>query len=407
MPYALKSRAGFGLPIAMAAIVTIGALIAAASFASMHDYRADRNTLFQERALAAAEEGQARILRDWTTAWNTGLATGDTVDRSYAFADGSTAHVVVTRLNTYTFWVASDGSVNQTSRQLNARRRTNLLLRLATPSLRMPGAVSARDATRASGSGLVSGADLGPTGWNCPLPGAGAPAIVTDSLADVGTAGSCAGGICLSTTGGSTLGADSVLADSTQFGSGLGWDDLKAQALTGGMVLDVPATSGGTTGLTLSNIGPKYDVDGTCNKANSLNWGDPYRNAALPGACENYFPVIYLRGDLLNSTAVISGGQGQGVLIVDGNLKINGNFYWAGPIIVRGNFKTNGSSSGMGVKIVGGVLVGNLACNSTPSSPCNDITGNTAVQFSRCGLTTAVTRNAKSLQASRSWADLF
>jgi hypothetical protein len=60
------------------------------------------------------------------------------------------------------------------------------------------------------------------------------------------------------------------------------------------------------------------------------------------------------------------------------------------------------------VKIVGGVLAGNFNCNSsTPSSPCNNISGNTSMQFSRCALSKAVLANAKVVPSTRSWADLF
>jgi hypothetical protein len=116
--------------------------------------------------------------------------------------------------------------------------------------------------------------------------------------------------------------------------------------------------------------------------------------------------VIYLRGDVANTSTTISGGSGQGVLIVEGNLKINGTFTWYGPIIVHGNFKTNGSSTG--IKITGGVMAANLACESTAaSSPCNEIQGNSSVQFSRCAITSALAKNARTVLATRSWADLF
>jgi hypothetical protein len=52
-------------------------------------------------------------------------------------------------------------------------------------------------------------------------------------------------------------------------------------------------------------------------------------------------------------------------------------------------------------------MAGNFFCNSTPTTPCNDITGNTSIQFSRCAILTAAQKNAKVVQASRPWADLF
>ena len=407
MPYDLKNRAGIGLPIAMGAMVIIGIVIAAGAFASLHDYRIDRNMLFQERALGAAEEGQARLVKDWSPAWNN-KPYGDTLLRRYTLADGSVARVVATRLNQWTFSVASEGAVNQTSRQLNARRRTNLLLRLHVPNLRMPAAISARDATRATGSGQMDGNDVNPPGWDCDAPGTPAGAIATDSINDSGTAGACAGEACLTTAAPAARMADSVLRDTTMYGSALGWDELKALALTPGtgLVFDITATGGSFTNV--SPTGPSYNADGSCNRVDPRNWGDINRTVPA-GKCEGYFPTIYLRGGINNNAIINGNGSGQGILIVDGSLQINGNFKWYGPIIVRGNFLTNGTAlPNPGVKIVGGVLAGNFNCNSsTPSSPCNNISGNTSMQFSRCALSKAVLANAKVVPSTRSWADLF
>ena len=405
MHHTLRNRAGIGLPIALAAVVIVSGIIAAASFTSTQSYRLDGNALVQERALAAAEEGQARIVRDWSTAWNA-KPDGDTLVRNYSFAGGSSARVVVTRLNPATFWVASEGAANQTSRQQNARRRTSLLLRLNVPNLRIPGAVSARDATRASGSGTINGNDVNPLGWDCEAGGPPAAALATDSLVDMLATGSCSGGACMTTGAPSPMVADTVLRDTTTFGSALGWDDLKSQAMSSssGMVMDVP-TASGPGSFTLNGIAPTYNVDGSCKTNDYGNWGDVNRNPILPGRCEGHFPVIYLRGDGANSYTVINGGSGQGVLIVDGNLQINGSFTFYGPIIVRGNFKTNGSSSG--IKITGGVMVGNTYCQSNPYAPCNELGGNTSIQYSRCAILSAVTKSAKVVQASRPWADLF
>src|SRR5215213_2070301 len=405
MPHPLTNRRGIGLPIALAAVVIVSSIIAGASFAATQSYRLDSNALVQERALAAAEQGQARIVRDWSTAWNT-KANGDTLLRTYAFTDGSSASVVVTRLNVATFWVASDGAANQRVRQQNARRRTNLILRLNIPNLRIPGAVSARDATRATGSGTMNGNDVNPLGWDCPPAGAPAAAIAVDSLVDAGTGGTCAGGVCLTTSAPSPFAADTLLRDTTTYGSAMNWDEWKSLAGTSaGMTMDVSPGTGPHDGLSLNGIAPTYNADGSCRTNDYYNWGDINRNPVLPGKCEGHFPVIYLRGDGANSYATINGGTGQGILIVDGNLQINGTFTFYGPIIVRGNFKTNGTSTG--VKITGGVMAGNFFCNSTPTTPCNDITGNTSIQFSRCAILTAAQKNAKVVQASRPWADLF
>jgi hypothetical protein len=395
----------------MGAMVLIGIVIAAGAFASMHDYRMDRNTLFQERAIAAAEEGQARILRDWSTAWNT-MAVGDTLPpKNYTMADGSSARVIVTRLNTNTFWVMSDGAANQTSRQLNARRRTNLILRLNVPNFRIPGAISAREATRAAGTTTINGNDNVPAGWNCDDAGPPAAAIAADSAGDIGVTGTCGSDACLSSSAPSPRGVDTLLRDTSSFSQygGLNYDSLKAQALTGGAgkVADVTSTRSNSP-TTFSGIGPRYNMDGSCNKTDPLNWGDPNRNAVTPGKCEDYFPVVYLRSGV-NNYVTVSGGVGQGILIVDGNLTLAGTLSWYGPIIVRGTFTAAGSGGGTGVTVIGGVLAASMNCDSSNpvTTPCNDISGNSHIQFSRCAISSAVSRNARTVLATRSWADLF
>jgi Tfp pilus assembly protein PilX len=50
-------RSGFALPVAVFAIVIIGALVAGAFFASTQEFRIGSNTIQQTRALGAAEFG--------------------------------------------------------------------------------------------------------------------------------------------------------------------------------------------------------------------------------------------------------------------------------------------------------------------------------------------------------------
>jgi hypothetical protein len=75
---------------------------------------------------------------------------------------------------------------------------------------------------------------------------------------------------------------------------------------------------------------PSYNADGTCNSADPYNWGDP-SHPAQP--CASWFPTIYAEGDLtLNSNQM-----GQGLLLVEGNLRAGGGFTFYGPVIVKGD----------------------------------------------------------------------
>ena len=72
-------REGFALAVAIFAIVVIGGIVAGAFFASNQDYRIGRNTLLQERALAASEYGLNMAINNWNSTTNVTMATGATV----------------------------------------------------------------------------------------------------------------------------------------------------------------------------------------------------------------------------------------------------------------------------------------------------------------------------------------
>ena len=69
-----------------------------------------------------------------------------------------------------------------------------------------------------------------------------------------------------------------------------------------------------------------------CDTADPSNWGEPRRSEATSlAACRNYFPVVHVTGPGLR---IVAGGRGQGVLLVDGDLDITGDFDFTGLIVV-------------------------------------------------------------------------
>src|SRR5439155_1075262 len=84
----------------------------------------------------------------------------------------------------------------------------------------------------------------------------------------------------------------------------------------------------------LTGVGP-IAVGTLCQaSANPANWGDPNR-ATPAGACESYFPTIHVLGDLKVTT-----GRGQGVLLVDGDFTVAGNFAFPGVRLAPGGRAT-------------------------------------------------------------------
>ena len=89
------------------------------------------------------------------------------------------------------------------------------------------------------------------------------------------------------------------------------------------------------------------------NRANSLNWGEPWYPAvpATASVCQNWFPIIYRPGNLK-----LQGGRGQGILLVDGDLELAGGVEFFGIVLVKGRLNTTGN----GNKINGAVMARNV-----------------------------------------------
>jgi hypothetical protein len=374
-----QRRRGFALAVALAAIVVIGGLIAGIFFASTQEYRIGRNTILQSRALTAAEYGINRTLMigsgGWNQQWNTTASPGVIATVGYTPSDGSLDTVRIINLTHGNFLVTSTGMAG-TVGGAQARRRVAQLVALAMPTLNMVGALTTRGSTKIGGSSFIDGTDDTIPNWSCPPGGSGMPAIGIDDSTKIDFSG-CKNQSCLS--GSPKIAQTPVAAaDSTytQFGD-VSWDQLTAMA-------DKRIPSGAT----LSSVGPTY-LNGACNYGDLTNWGDPLRTGT---ACVNYFPIIYAQGDLQ-----MTGGAGQGILIVEGNLSVSGGFQFYGPVIVKGSLKTTGT----GGHFNGGVMAGNVDFAQ------NTILGNAVVNFSRCALTRALSGSAKpGLSRGRSWMEL-
>lgn len=381
-----RPREGFALATSIVAIVLIGLLIAGTFFGSTQEFRAGRNSLYQERALAAAEFGQAEVLTNWSSPAAMAMKPGEVATRTLTVQAGATADVKVTKLNMLTFAVVSEGRAADGT-AMAARRRTGMLIRLDIPDLRIVGALTTAGRTNATGTGSLSGSDVNPAGWACDATGPAKAGIVNDDAADVTSSGACSGFSCV--TGSPKVAQDPLAGDPDtydEFG-GISYDSLAALA-------DVVITVSGTTPL--SGIGPVV-AGGSCNTSDTRNWGDVNRNTTTPGPCETYFPIIHVQG---TGMLELQSGKGQGILLVDDDLMMKGNFEFYGPIIVKGSF----NSEGTGNKVVGGVMAKNEGCTA---STCNEVKGNAHIQFSRCSLLATLIPRATPVLASRSWADLF
>ena len=374
-------REGFALVMALGALVIIGTLVAGSAFVVMQETRLGRNQLVQGRAFAAAEFGLNKIQADWDKTPNLQMNNGATFDTTYLIPGQGLSRVRYTRLNNETFWIVSEGRVGVGSAidpKSTAIKRVNAILRLRIPSVRANGAITTSGNIKIQGSSNVVGANTMPPGWvGCDATATGKAGIVAPPAAIVDIQKPT------QVTGTPQVLRDSLAADSStyiRYGDET-WNTLKAQA---NFIL--PANSNP------ANIGPTA-LNNSCNKT-ATNWGEPSRDAGSVAACYNYFPIIYAAGDL-----ILNDGRGQGILLVDGDVQINGTFFWTGLIVVKDDFnKGNGNAT-----VMGAVMARNA--NIFDASIVN---GNTTYGYSECALERALRGSAQVVQArERAWAELF
>ena len=379
MTMSMTRRDGFALAVAMFAIVVIGAMIAGAFFASTQEYRVGRNSITQARAMAAAEQGQTAVLADWDREWNATFQRGESsgwIDVPVDDGSGSSARVRFTRLDMTTFWMVSEGIAGGTGREVEARRRTGAVLRLGLPDIDFLGALTTRGTTRIGGSSYINGHDSNPAGWSCNAPGASLPGIAINDPSKIQTSG-CSNLSCVAGDP-KVAGLPAAGDDSTYFEYGSSnWDELVAMAnirMTGGSYTIQPVT-----------------LNGACRTTLTTNWGEPDKGTGSP--CEAYYPIIYASGNLN-----LNGMRGQGVLLVDGDLSIQGGFRFYGPVIVKGSLKTMGT----GGHINGAVMAANVDLET------NTVLGNAVVNYSSCALLTVLANTSMPrLAGQRAWMDLF
>lgn len=107
--------------------------------------------------------------------------------------------------------------------------------------------------------------------------------------------------------------------------------------------------------------------------SDTLNWGAP----ELPGsACWTYLPVIHADGTL----RIDDGGVGQGLLLVDGDLRLSEDFHFYGVAIVKGRAFLEDAAS-----ITGGLIVG----NDGSAGQRSELSDSSLVRFSSCAVARA------------------
>ncbi len=370
---------GMALAAAVFALVIIAALITGVFFAARQEMRIGENTLTAQRAFDAADAGVQNAISNWRGAsWNL-MAVNTTLPDSGTLPSGQGSWAgTVRRLNDNLFVLQMTGR----DKYAQSTRTVGVLMKLRKLYLDIRGAVTTQNALTIGGSSQITGVNSNPTNWvGCPAATDSLPGIATADSSQITVQG---GSINHYVQGDPAVLNDTTITDSTflKFGD-LTYNDLAAMA-----------TITFTSSLSAANIIYPVGTATTCNAAVQTNWGDP-DPAISPyvAGCVNYFPFIHVMGDL-----TAQNGKGQGILLVDGNVYVQGNFEFFGPVIVRGTLTTQGN----GNHFSGGVMAANINLST------NTVLGNAEVSYSSCAVARALTMNATGRRlGQRSWLDLF
>jgi Tfp pilus assembly protein PilX len=136
-----------------------------------------------------------------------------------------------------------------------------------------------------------------------------------------------------------------------------------------------------------------YDV--TSATQTGMHWGTPTPGATQedPSYCSDHNVVYYNTHDTYIKLA--GGSSGCGILLVDGDLEVNGGFAWNGIIIVTGSTKYTGGGN-EAKQVTGGLLSGGTL-------DADVVGGNTHIVY--CSSTVENQTNSMPLR-SLSWRDL-
>lgn len=397
MKRVLSNERGMALAIAIVALVVVGAFIAGALFSGTQEQRVAENVRRAGASFGVAEAGVYDIIRRWSKADTSQMFNAlaaypsanpkDTIQfgaRTNPTKTGS-YYGSLTKFNEQVFLVDMTGQDTVSRAGLirggGASQRIGLLARIKPLQIQTRAAITSGGKNVVAGNASIDGNDHVPTGWSgCgPLDTARAGIRIQDD-ASVTASGHP------TITGNPPVLKDSTVGDSTfsKFG------DVTYTSLVGMATINLAGGQNFATG-----IGPTY-VNGQCETTNTQNWGDPL-NPTL--ACGNYFPIIHIAGD-----ATINGVQGQGVLLVDGSLNVQGGFQFFGITIVKGPIKTSGGG-GTPAHFWGMVMAQDTVAFADTT---NNISGNANLLYSKCAVLKALDHTGVgAMMRSRGWVQLF
>ena len=386
-PALARDERGMALAIALFAIVVIGALVAATAFAGQVEMGGGRSAMATSQAMEQAETGLADAFENWDPTWNA-LPAGDSAFGPTATSNGGNGAVNrrtyrVVRLGGVMAFVHSTGERLSAGGEVLASRDLGMLARIHEPDVDVDAAVEGMGDVRVGGTSKVSGYDTNPAGWSSEC---------TGTLDDV--PGVRASGAVQTNGGGEILGepspTDPWVANDPSVTS-QNFQDIYDALL--------PAVTRTVAGTSYTGMAPSVSGAGTCNRADMNNWGEPGDPAYGPlvPQCRTFMPVTLYTG---NTT--INTGRGQGIMLVQGDLRIQGTFIFDGIILATGNIDFHGAG-GASSRIYGGLF----SANAIDVDDLISIAGAPVITYSSCAVAAVLASSGRGIPLSkRGWVQI-
>lgn len=382
----MKNERGMALALTVFALVVVAALVAGTFYAATQEQRVSSNGRRSVAALGAAEAGIDDVVTNWNTNTLNKKANYPTDSASYGSSASpiptpgktGTYYGTVYRLNSNLFLVDVTGRDNSNATLgqgvgIGGRQRLGVLVKIQPINFNVSASLTTRNGVSLSGNAVADGTDTPPPApWSCPAPGASLAGVSTANGASVTTSGN-----------GAVYGQPPVEHDSAISTKFAGIDSIFAQLAARASI----TLSGGNY-----KTGPSF-IGSTCNKTDQLNWGD----GIATDDCSNYFPIIYITGDV-----TLNGDQGQGILLVDGNISVQGSYQFFGITIAKGSIGSAGGGS-TAAHFYGATMAQDVNISTT-----NTLTGKATLLYSNCAIQQVINNVAvTSLLKSRSWVQLY
>ncbi|MBW8838429.1 MAG: hypothetical protein JF602_01025 [Gemmatimonadetes bacterium] len=95
----------------------------------------------------------------------------------------------------------------------------------------------------------------------------------------------------------------------------------------------------------------------------------------------------------------VTGGTGQGILLIDGDFTKAGNFSFYGVVIARGTIKSTGNNNGVyGAEMAASIDEGDAVT----------LAGSTSIQYSSCAVQQALSASSSLVSTKgRAWVNLY